>query len=193
MNDVSDATAAVPGDAAALAAKRAILARLVTEQPHRLARMVRSTVRSSADAEDLAQEIVVRALRGLDGLSGADEPLMCAWLGRVAHTTAINAARARSRDRSEREPDDADLVPAPSAERVALGRLAWRLLVAELDAMPGAYAEVLRLRLIDGLTAPEVARRLGITETAVRTRLHRARARLAAATAPALDGAGGVA
>jgi RNA polymerase sigma-70 factor (ECF subfamily) len=172
---------------ATTASKRAMVVRLLTEKALRNARAL---ARNYSDAEDLAQEIVLRALRGLDSLSGDDEPLVCAWLERVARTTAIDAYRAQARHHSDREPVDADFTPAPSAERVALGRLAWQMMVDAIATMPPKQAKVLRLRLRNGMPAAAVAAELGITEAAVRTRMHRARTMLVEATSPVLDIAG---
>jgi RNA polymerase sigma-70 factor (ECF subfamily) len=164
--------------------------RLLTET-HRRIRVARSLVRNHSDAEDLAQEVVLRALRGIDGLSGDDEPLVCAWLDSIARTTAIDAARARARHHSDREPYETDLAAAPSAERTALARIAWQLMVNAIATMPAHYVSVLQLRLRQGMTAAETAAELGITEAAVRKRLQRARAMLVEATGPVTDNVAG--
>ena len=50
----------------------------------------------------------------------------------------------------------------------------WILLVlAAIQSLPEAYSETLTLRLVEGMTGPEIAARTGLTEGSVRVNLHR--------------------
>lgn len=154
--------------------KRATLDRMLTEQPQRLIRRLRQITGSLADAEDVAQDVVLRALRGVDAVASSDEALLCAWLDTIARHAALNATRASNR-RADQEPTETDLPHQPSAERVATCRLDWRKAITALDELPPELADVARLRLLDELSSLEVAHQLGLSEMAVRNRLHRAR------------------
>jgi len=142
---------------------------------------VRPLSTNRADAEDIAQEIIIRALRGVDALASDDEALVCSWLDTLARNTAYNENRGR-KHHADREPVESDMPKVLSAEREALGRLSVERLVQAIAALPTQLREVLQLRVLEELPGGEVAERLGITETAVRSRLHRARAALREAT-----------
>jgi RNA polymerase sigma-70 factor, ECF subfamily len=175
------------------AAACATLARMVEQQPGRLPRRLRGIVRDAHVAEDLAQEAVARAGRGLCRLeSGSDEALLCAWLDRIARNVALNHLRDSSR-RPSSQPFDTtrEAQLADSA-----GDAAASLLLADtrqqlrdaLDELPAELADVVVARLVHERSTADTARRLGISQALVKWRLHRARAqlreRLATATAP---------
>lgn len=67
---------------------------LIVPQMPFLARIARSMSRSAAEAEDLAQDTLVKAFRAMDGFDGRHPK---AWLARIARNTAIN------RDQRNRE------------------------------------------------------------------------------------------
>ena len=58
------------------------------------------------------------------------------------------------------------------------GAVAWLVGAAALAALPEAYAETLALRLVEGLTGPEISERTGLTPGSVRVNLHRGMALL---------------
>jgi RNA polymerase sigma-70 factor (ECF subfamily) len=161
---------------------RRVLERMLTEQPDRLARKMRRAADDRAGADDLAQEVLLRAVRSLAGLRGpADEALLCGWVD----TIASNLIRNQYRDRARRPhlealdtagPDEPavgdttdDLVMA-NAARDALGRL--------VDVLPPELRAVFIARVIDERPSAEVAASLGISDNLVRWRLHQARERL---------------
>jgi RNA polymerase sigma factor (sigma-70 family) len=138
-----------------------------------LCRYARHRGLTGPDAEDLVAQTLEIAWRRIDDLP-ADDPLP--WLYAVAHNLWRNQVR---RDRRRRnllarfrtpEPDSVCQDPAglePGALRAALASLSDR------------DQEVLRLVAWDGLTPAEVAVVLGCSPVAARSRLHRARNRLA--------------
>ncbi len=172
-------------------AHREVLERMVTEQPERLVRKMRRAADASADAEDLAQEVLVRAVRSLAGLRGpADEALVCGWVDTIADNLVRNHHRARSRrprvDAVDAT-DVAELGDAPArpghgdhadhadhADRIA----ADDALAALVARLPAGQREVFVARVVDERSTAEVARDLGIGEDLVRWRLLRARERL---------------
>jgi RNA polymerase sigma-70 factor, ECF subfamily len=138
-----------------------------------LCRYARHRGLTGPDAEDLVAQTLEIAWRRIDDLP-ADDPLP--WLYAVAHNLWRNQVR---RDRRRRNllarfralgPDSVCQDPAglePGALRAALASLSDR------------DQEVLRLVAWDGLTPGEVAVVLGCSPVAARSRLHRARGRLA--------------
>jgi len=112
------------------------------------------------DASDVVQEVFLLALERLDQLS---EPAAFAgWILGIARMRSLERAR-------ERRP--VELVHDP-AQREAPSADASRALEA-IRALPDAYRETLILRLVEGMTGPEIAARTGLTPGSVRVNLHR--------------------
>jgi RNA polymerase sigma-70 factor (TIGR02960 family) len=161
-------------------------------------------VGSVQDAEDLVQETLLAAWRGLDGFEGRAS--LRSWLYRIATNRCLNALRDRGRRVPELPPPPAEapappeptrhrepiwLEPYPDAllegvvdrsrepharyeAREAIG-LAF---VAGLQRLPPRQRAVLVLRDVLGFRASEVAETLGTTEASVTSALHRARSAL---------------
>ena len=87
------------GDAVTTAERRReLLEQMITQQPGRLARKMRAAGHTTAEAEDLAQETMVRALRALKDVRGpAEEALMCGWVDRIAANLLLNVRRSLAR------------------------------------------------------------------------------------------------
>jgi RNA polymerase sigma-70 factor (ECF subfamily) len=113
-----------------------------------------------SDVEDLTQEVF---LRGLERLGGLREPAAFGgWIATIARRVAA--------DRSRRAPREVELAedlaaPEPAGEAWAVLRL--------IRALPEAYREPLVLRLVEGMSGPEIAERTGLTAGSVRVNLHR--------------------
>jgi RNA polymerase sigma-70 factor (ECF subfamily) len=125
-----------------------------------------------ADAEDVVQDAYVKAYRSLvegrfDSRSKVDT-----WLYRIVTNTAIDAMRSKSRRRE----DDV------AVEGATAGDAESRLALAELDDwlkdLPPDQRVALTLTAIEGMSAPEAAEVLGVSEGAVEQRVVRARATL---------------
>lgn len=112
--------------------------------------------------EDLVQDVFLLALRRLDSLR--DPARFGGWLAMIARNRATDFHR-RWRDTVELT----DEAPGPhtGAEAEALAVLAL------LRGLPEAYRETLVLRLVEGMSGPEIAARTGMTEGSVRVNLHR--------------------
>jgi RNA polymerase sigma-70 factor (ECF subfamily) len=128
------------------------------------------------DAEEATQEALLRAWRGADQCRGSSR---VPWVRQIGRNEALRVAARRARLRRElsAEPlcetaavDDPELVRLPVTETV-------RGALAQLTA---ADQMLIRLRYVEDLTQPQVARMLGLPEGTVKIRLHRARAHLAA-------------
>lgn len=141
---------------------------------------LRSQVRDTQLAEDLATETFLKLVRGCRRLEGGPFQIR-SWLYRVAQRNVIDHLRARSR-----RPDE-ELTDLPPEELTAEGdpadavedRDTLERIRTALEQLSPDQAEVLRLRLISGLSAPEAAEVIGKTEGAVRALQHRGVATLA--------------
>jgi RNA polymerase sigma-70 factor, ECF subfamily len=133
----------------------------------------RRVLRSSAEAEDAAQEALLRAWRSARTPEEIERPV--AWLRRIARNEALRLKARQKRRQDEPLANDAlDELPGGAGANET-----DRLHVVELlAALPPADRRLLWLRYFEDLTQATVARRLGIPEGTVKVRLHRVRARL---------------
>jgi RNA polymerase sigma-70 factor (ECF subfamily) len=167
-------TAARQGDAAALETL------LVRYQPH-IYRFGLRMCGNEEDAGDVAQESLISMVRSLRDFRG--ESSVSSWLYTIARRFCIKKRR-RSKFAPVRE-DSLDALETTAAERVAdpspnpeqttTNRELATALTRAIDALDPSQREVLVLRDVEGLSAPEVARVLDISIDAVKSRLHRAR------------------
>lgn len=157
----------------------------------------RGLVKNDTDAEDVAQEAVLKAFKGISHFRG--EAKFSTWLIQIA----INEAKMKLRkDRRHlydsieegQIGEDGDYVPRDFAD--------WREIPSEalerkevrdalndaLNSLPEKYRTVVILRDVQQLSIAETAQVLGISESNVKTRLLRARLQLRDALAPGFDG-----
>jgi RNA polymerase sigma-70 factor (ECF subfamily) len=150
--------------------------------------------RDPEDAKDVLQDTLLAAARGLREFRGG--AAISTWLYTIARSFCIKQRRrskfappddlrgeeARARARS------ALVDPHDSPEESLAGREVERALEAAVRSLEPMYREVLVLRDMEGLTAPEVADVLGISVVAVKSRLHRARVAVRERVAPLIGG-----
>jgi RNA polymerase sigma-70 factor (ECF subfamily) len=117
---------------------------------------------SRAHVEDLVQDVFLLALEKLGSLREPER--FAGWLAMIARNRAIDFHRRR---RATEELVDDVVAAEPSMDAEALAVL------AVLRTLPEAYRETLVLRLVEGMTGPEIARRTGMSEGSVRVNLHR--------------------
>jgi RNA polymerase sigma-70 factor (ECF subfamily) len=116
------------------------------------------------DVEDLVQDVFLQAMERLRGLR--DPLAFGGWL------TAI--ARNRATDYLRRAPRVTELPEdLPAAGTNAADRTEALAILAIVRELPEAYRETLVLRLVEGMTGPEIAARTGLTPASVRVNLHR--------------------
>lgn len=116
------------------------------------------------DAEDLLQDVFLTAMSRLPALR--DEAAFGGWLASIARSKALDHLRGRR---------DTEELPAHLASRAASADTrAEAVRVLELiRRLPEAYRETLVLRLVEGLTGPEIADQVGISPDSVRVNLTR--------------------
>ncbi|MEJ7585765.1 MAG: RNA polymerase sigma factor [Acidimicrobiales bacterium] len=131
------------------------------------------------DARDVVQESYLRAYKGLKRFRG--DAQFTTWLYRITANCATNQLSKRTRHRHDELPDDAGLLderadrdPARSADAADLRE---RLKDA-LDVLPPRLRAVVVLRDVYDLPHEAIAAELGISESAAKVRLHRARRKL---------------
>jgi RNA polymerase sigma-70 factor (ECF subfamily) len=141
-------------------------------------------------AEDVTQETFLRAWRGIDAFKG--EARFFTWVYRIG----LNEARRRL----EREPtralqslDGEHAIEVPDLRYEPHARLAHAelqtALAAAVRSISPKYRAPLILRDIEGLSTADAAAILGLSEAALKSRLHRARAAVRAAISDHVDGA----
>ena len=180
------AEAAVDGDLVSevLAGRTARFGVLVRRHNQRLYRAARAILGDDAEAEDVVQDAYVRAFHALSTFRG--DAAFSTWITRIAVNEAIARRRARARlaDVSAEEvPMASDRTP----ERELADAELARLIEQQIDALPDGLREALVLRDVEELPTAEAADVLGVTEEALRVRLHRARKALAASVGEALE------
>lgn len=113
-------------------------------------------------ADDLVQDVFERALRQIGSLR--EVKAFAGWL--------IQIARNRVRDHWRREPISEGL-PERTTDARAPAQTEAEAALAAICKLPEAYREPLMLRLVEGMTGPEIAARVGLTPESVRVNLHR--------------------
>jgi RNA polymerase sigma-70 factor (ECF subfamily) len=144
------------------------------------------------DAKDILQETLLAVVRNVRDFRGGSA--VSTWLYTIARSFCIKKRR-RSKfapdheesleaesDREARSIPDANRAPDEAMHAKQVKRVLEEA-IGELDPI---YREVLVLRDVEGLSAPEVAEVLGISVEAVKSRLHRARIAVRARVAPVL-------
>jgi RNA polymerase sigma-70 factor (ECF subfamily) len=176
--------------------------RLTAEQVYhdyapRIYNMARRMVSNEKDAEDVTQEVFLQVVRKLPTFRG--ESAFPTWLHRVT----VNAALAHRRRQAVREDthvinpleDLLDQGQRLGADRPGVGAPEEQLIDQEeqqlidraIAALPDIYHKVLVLSDLEGLSNADIARQLGLTVPAVKSRLYRARLLLRDRLAPHFD------
>lgn len=140
------------------------------------------------DARDVTQEAYLRAYRGLPRFRG--DAQFSTWLYRITANCAASHLGRRNRHRHDPLPDAGEVVDLRADANPQLhsdaADLRDRVLVA-LDTLPPKLRAVVVLRDIYELSHDAIAEELGISVTAAKVRLHRARLKLRAEVFPELD------
>ena len=116
-----------------------------------------------ADVDDLVQDVFLTAWRRMDALR--DPAAFGGWLAIIA--------RNRATDFHRRAPAYVELPATVAAHDATAARTEALAILDLIRTLPDAYRETLVLRLVEGLTGPEIADRTGLTAASVRVNLHR--------------------
>lgn len=118
---------------------------------------------AAGDVDDVVQEVFITAYQKLQMLR---EPAAFAgWISRIARNRAEDSRRSvvERMDLDRKVATDANQDDAVDAARA----------LAAIRALPAAYRETLMFRLVEGMSAEEIAQRTGLTSGSVRVNLHR--------------------
>jgi RNA polymerase sigma-70 factor (ECF subfamily) len=116
--------------------------------------------------DDLLQEVFLKAMTQMTHLREDDH--FGGWIATIARN------RATDHYRQTREMQSTEDFASSIATKEAPGSQAEaRIALATIQSLPDAYRETLALRLIEGMTGPEIAHRTGLTPESVRVNLHR--------------------
>jgi RNA polymerase sigma-70 factor (ECF subfamily) len=115
------------------------------------------------EVDDLVQDVFLAALKKLNTLR--DEAAFGAWLAMIARNRAMDFHRRKRV--TEELSDDLATQGNSEADQEAANVL------EVICGLPEAYRETLVLRLVEGMTGPEIADRTGLTAASVRVNLHR--------------------
>ena len=148
--------------------------------------------RDPEDAKDVLQDTLLSMARGVRDFRGASS--ISTWLYTIARSFCIKKRRRSKFAPEEERSLDTEMIaegrqladPAQSPDEVLAGKQVEHALEQAIRSLEPMYREVLLLRDVEGLTAPEVAEVLGVSIQAVKSRLHRARLSVRAQVAPML-------
>ena len=143
-------------------------------------RVALGVLHNTAEAEDVAQDAMLRAYRNFHRLR--DRERFRGWLVRAAFRLALD--RVRSKNRRDRHEYDATLAtinaqPEANVENLVASREFERRVARALDALPEKLRIVMVLAAIEGYNTREVAKLAGVPEGTVKSRLFLARKKLA--------------
>ncbi|HOX23465.1 MAG TPA: sigma-70 family RNA polymerase sigma factor [Elusimicrobiales bacterium] len=158
-----------------LCGESAVFETLVERYKNQVFSLLLSVLQNQADAEDIAQETFIKAFRKL-GQYNPDYSF-ATWLFKIAHNTALDFIRAKHPQLSlDDENNPIDLRDrAPSPDENLAHTFTKELLERELSLLPGIYREILLLRHNEHLDYEQLADVLGLSLSAAKTRLFRAR------------------
>jgi RNA polymerase sigma-70 factor (ECF subfamily) len=155
------------------------LARVFEMQSDKIYRLAVSILRDEQQADGVVQDTFLKLIEAIDGFEGRSR--LDTWLYRVAYNECLGRMRRAKPDVSLDDFLDGDFMPDNfvSWEQVPDDDLrseeAQREMQAAISTLPSILSAVFTLRDIEGLSTRETATILGISESAVKVRLHRAR------------------
>lgn len=169
--------------AAAKAGRQEAYAEIVERHSGTVYNLALRLMSNPQEAEDILQETFISAFRALDRFEGRSQ--LGTWLYRIAYNAALMRLRKRRvPTQSLDEPrvtEDGEQMPrqfidwSRLPDELLLTDELHGILEAALRALPASLRSVFVLRDIEGLSTLETAQALGLTETNVKVRLHRAR------------------
>lgn len=128
------------------------------------------------EVDDVLQDVFVRVQRGIGAVKEADR--LHAWIFQVARSAAIDAIRSRPRHTASG--DTASELENPDAPETedSPERLLALCVAPMLDRLDAPYREAMQLVEVEGLTQADAAARVGVTLSAMKSRVQRGRVQL---------------
>jgi RNA polymerase sigma-70 factor (ECF subfamily) len=171
---------------------------VITRNNQRLFRAAWSILKDRAEAEEAVQSGYLSAFTAISNYEGRSS--LSTWLTRIIINESLGRLRAQRRRRAFLETEGVSLVDMyrdrlarasePAAPDATVAREQLRTLIERAVAsLPEGFRSVFVLREVEGMSVEETAEALGIPASTVKTRLHRARAKLQQALAPEVQGA----
>lgn len=169
--------------ARAIAGDPEVLAKLLESQRSRVVGLARFFTGSTADAEDLAHDILIRVMQGLPGLERPET--FDVWVYRTSRNRCIDHFRRRRQEAPLPVVDDS-MNPLwvsgyRTPEDVVHAEEVRARLKRALDTLPPAWRRAVVLRDLEELSYDEVAERLSLPLGTVKSQISRGRTRLAQA------------
>lgn len=165
---------------------RAALEEVLSEIAPQVHRFGMRMCKNAHDADDVLQETLLAVTKHLGDFEGRSS--LSSWVFTLARTACARRRRGlknRPPESDDGRPETADPAPSPEARAADL-EIATAINDA-LAALPEEHREVILLRDVEGLSAPEAATVLEISVDALKSRLHRAREALRRALKPRLE------
>ncbi len=178
--------------ASARAGDNAALEKLLERHEAQVYRFGVKMCRDPEDAQDVLQDTLLAMARSVRDFRGASS--ISTWLYTIARSFCIKKRRRSKFAPEEERSLDTDVAseaarladPARGPDDALAGKQIEHALEQAISVLDPMYREVLLLRDVEGLSAPEVAEVLGISTQAVKSRLHRARLSVRERVAPLL-------
>jgi RNA polymerase sigma-70 factor (ECF subfamily) len=156
---------------------------LVRKYQHKVVKLVLRYVRNPAEAEDIAQEAVIKAYRALPQFRG--DSAFYTWMYRIAINTAKNSLASRDRspiayDLDLTDPEESHSVQTKlqdpdTPEGMALTEEIRGIVNSAIEGLPEELKTAIVLRELDGLSYEEIAAAMECPVGTVRSRIFRAR------------------
>lgn len=166
-----------------LAGNTAMFEILMRRYNQRIYRIARSVLKDDDEAEDVMQDAYFRAYEHLRQFEG--RAMFSTWLTRIALHEALARKKRRSRydelDAIEESKGDSTMIlkSARSGPEDDVAQMELRnLLESAIEGLPEAFRTIVVLREVEEMNVAETAATLGLSESLVKTRLHRAHAML---------------
>jgi RNA polymerase sigma-70 factor (ECF subfamily) len=166
---------------------------LYEEHFDRIYRYVMLRVRTQADAEDITQQVFLKALENIGSYRWRGMPF-ASWLFRIAHNLVVDYWKKKSREKvAAVAPEEIDEMAASPNDPAALAELNFDMkqLAAACEQLTDGQREIVSLRFAGGLSVAEAAKVMGKSDGAVKVLQHAALVKLRRILCPTGEEANG--
>ena len=162
---------------------------LYEEHFDRIYRYVMLRVRDQADAEDITQQVFLKALENIGSYRWRGMPF-ASWLFRIAHNLVVDHWKKKSRQKVEAvAPEEVDQMAESSNDPATLAELKFDMkqLSVACEQLSDGQREIVSLRFAGGLSVAEAAKVMGKSEGAVKVLQHAALVKLRRILCPSVE------